>query len=275
MSDSHDSTPQLRIDENKPSVARAYDAFLDGKDNFEVDRHLVEKFLEVMPDAKAMARENRRWLIRAVRWLADTAGVDQFLDCGSGLPTQENTHDVVQRVNPDARVVYVDSDPICAAHGRAMLEENDRTCFVHADLTEVESLFEHPTVRQHLDLERPVALIHCSTIHHVTDEQQPYDIMQRYIKGLAGGSYVALTHFWECDEPRLTSMARALENVLQEQQLGTGFWRTRTQIQSYFDGLQMVEPGLVELHDWWPTGPRRGELADHHRLLLGGVGRKP
>ena len=190
MSDGQE-LPSVRIDESKPSVARAYDAFLDGKDNFEVDRHLVEKFLEVLPDAKAMARKNRRWLIRAVRWLADTAGIDQFLDCGSGLPTQENTHDVVQRVNPDARVVYVDIDPICAVHGRALLEDNDRTYFAHADLTEVESLFEHPSVTRYLDLTRPVALIHCSTIHHVSDEQQPYDIMQRYIERLPS---VAIRH---------------------------------------------------------------------------------
>jgi SAM-dependent methyltransferase len=142
-------------------VARVYDLVLGGKDNFAVDSQMYERLTEIAPELPPALRGNRDWLARVVRWLAHDAGIDQFLDCGSGLPTAENTHDVAQRVNPDATVVYVDNDPAVVAHGRALLEENDRTHFVAADVTRPHEVLEHPDLTRHLDLTRPVAVIHC------------------------------------------------------------------------------------------------------------------
>lgn len=266
---------QRQVDTSTPSIARSYDATLGGKDNFAIDRELRDHVFEHVPSARDMAMANRRWLVRVVRWLAGEAGIDQFLDVGSGLPTLENTHDVAQRVNPTATVVYVDNDPACLAYGRALLEENSRTRFVDADLAAPESLLGHERVAGLLDWDRPVGLIHCSTMHHVPDAGDPYGVMQRYIAALPAGSYLALTHFWDPQDPEgyYTGLARDLEQRFEV--LGSGFWRTREQIASYFDGLDLLEPGLVELDDWWPGGPRLREQGPGERLCLGGVARKP
>ena len=139
---------------------------------------------------------NRRWLVRVVGYLADEVGINQFLDLGSGLPTTENTHQVAQRHNPEVQVVYVDIDPICSAHGRAMLEENDFTTFVEADMTRTADLLKHPDVVRRIDLDQPVALMQCGTLHHVPDESDPAGMMREYIDALPSGSYIAMTHFW-------------------------------------------------------------------------------
>ncbi|MCI2415940.1 SAM-dependent methyltransferase [Saccharopolyspora sp. K220] len=259
-----------------PSIARVYDAFVGGKDNYEVDRALYRQVLEFAPEAPAFAREHRDWLIRVVRFLAGTAGIDQFLDCGSGLPTAENTHQVAQRVNSEARVVYVDNDPVVQAHGRALLEENDRTRFVAGDLTDPAALLADPMVRGHLDFNRPLALIQCSTIHHVPDSQDPNGIMVAYIDALPSGSYVALTHWYDpADGSGVSATARRIQDLFNNGGLGSATFRSRAQIESLFTGLELLEPGLTRIADWWPSGPRLKPLADIDDIVLGGVGRKP
>jgi S-adenosyl methyltransferase len=265
------------VDPTRASIARVYDATLGGKDNYAVDREVVKMIEEIAPGQSDVARMNRRWLVRVVRHLAgEDVGIDQFLDVGSGLPTVENTHEVAQQRNPEAHVVYVDNDPVCNAYGRALLEANDRTHFVSADLTEPETLLAHPDVTRYLDLTRPLALILCGILHHVDDELDPVGIMSRYIDALPSGSYVAITSFWNPDEGTEASrMAKELERRFTTLGLGSGWYRTREEIEAFFCGLPFVPPGLVELDDWWPPGPALRPRPTEERLLLGGVARKP
>ncbi|ASR37275.1 hypothetical protein BAY61_22305 [Prauserella marina] len=244
------------IDETVPSVARVYDAFLGGKDNYEADREVFRQIDAVAPQMKDLARSGRRWLIRMTRYLAREAGMTQFLDCGAGLPTAENTHTVAQRENPEARVVYVDNDPVVAAHGRALLEENDRTHLVMADLTEPEALFSHPEVTRAIDLDQPLALFQCSTLHHLSDERDPWDIMRRYRDLLPDGSYLALIHFHDPEDGGAASeLARFVEDIFARGNMGSGYFRTREQIERFFGDFEVLPPGLVRLNDWWPDGP--------------------
>lgn len=263
------------LDTSVPSVARVYDAFLGGKDNFAVDRELLRQTLEVLPQARLFAHSNRDWLVRVVRYLVGHIGIDQILDVGSGLPTRDNTHEVAQRLNSRAHVVYVDNDPACEAFGRALLEENERTVFVNADLREPDQLLAHPSVVEHLDFARPVALIHCGTLHHVAEAEDPRGIMATYLDALASGSYLALTHFQEPDDEYYSQLAQRLQAMAREGGLNGGYFRAPTQIRAFFGGLELVEPGLALLADWWPDGPRVQPLDDAEQLLLGGVGRKP
>jgi hypothetical protein len=263
------------VDTTKPSVARVYDMFLGGKDHYEVDREVYRRTMEINPEVPLMARAFRQWLIRVVRYLAADPGIDQFLDCGSGLPAAENTHQVAQRVRPEATVVYVDNDPMVVAHGRALLEENDRTHFVDHDLCDPEGLLAHPTVTRYLDWTRPIGLMQCGTLHHVGDEDNPAGLMERYIEALPSGSYVAVSHFFDpADGSEQSELARVLEVNLRNA-VGSGWCRTSAQIESLFCGLELVEPGLVAAADWWPDGPRTRPLADVERIAYGAVARKP
>ncbi|WP_199431471.1 SAM-dependent methyltransferase [Qaidamihabitans albus] len=273
----NEQAPVPVIDTSVASVARVYDALLGGKDNYEVDRVVYRSVLEASPEAPRTATAIRQWLVRVVRWLAGPAGMDQFLDLGSGLPTVENTHEVAQRVNPDARVVYVDNDPVVSAHGRALLEENDRTHFVEMDLTEPERVLAHPAVTENLDLERPFVLMQCNTLHHLMDDENPYQIMKTYVDALPSGSYAALCHFWDPAEENaeFSAFARDMEQRLTGSTMGSGRFRTRQEIRSYLDGLELVEPGLVMLHEWWPEGPRLEPLTNMDQVFLSGVAQKP
>jgi S-adenosyl methyltransferase len=264
-----------RIDTTRPSVARVYDMFLGGKDHYEVDREVYRRTMEIEPSTPLLARAMRQWLIRVVRYLSDRANIDQFLDCGSGLPTAENTHQVAQRVNAEATVVYVDNDPMVIAHGRALLEENDRTHFLAGDLRDPEALFAHPTVTRYLDFDRPLALMQCGTIHHLEDSDNPRELMARYIERLPSGSFVALSHFCDpADGSETSALAKVLEANLRAA-VGSGRCRTPAQIESLLDGLELLEPGVVPVGEWWPDGPRLKPLAAVDRIGYGAVGRKP
>jgi hypothetical protein len=263
------------IDPSTPSVARVYDAFLGGKDNYEVDREVYRRALEIDPDAPVAARDLRAWLIRVVRFLVGQAGIDQFLDCGSGLPTAENVHQAAQRLSPDVKVVYADNDPVVAAHARALLEENPQTHFVSADLRRPAELLADPVVRKYIDFDRPLALMQCATIHHVVDDEGPAEIMAAYIDALPSGSYVALTHFLDPGEgDENYDLARQLEANLRAS-VGSGECRTHARILSFLGGLELVEPGLVPVMDWWPDGPRIKPVVSVQRLVVGAVARKP
>lgn len=264
------------IDTTRPSIARTYDAALGGKDNFEVDRAVMRQVLEAMPDFGQMATDNRNWLIRVVRFIVRETGVDQFLDVGSGLPTAENTHQAAQRLDPGVRVAYVDNDPACQEFGRAFLEENAHTRFVEADLTKPHDLLARPEVDRFLDLDRPVALIQCSTFHHIADEKAPRKLAEAYRTALAPGSYLALSHGFDPDDSGYyTTLARGVEEAFRDSGFGDVHYRTRPEIQSYFGDWEMIEPGLVPLRDWWPDGPHIRAKSDADKLMVGAVARKP
>jgi S-adenosyl methyltransferase len=257
------------IDTTKPSVARVYDAILGGKDNFAADRAVAAQAVKATGDGGKGARLNRAALGRAVRFMC-RQGVTQFLDLGSGLPTAQNTHQIAQAVNPAARVVYVDNDPSAYVHGQALLTGDASTVVVLADIREPDNLLARlDSPDGFLDFAQPIGLILNAVIHHVLDEEDPYGIVARYKEVLAPGSYLQLTHF--CDS---SQQARANEQVLKKS-LGRGQIRSREQIARFFDGLDLVEPGLVYLPEWRPDEPVRRPLDPGSMLMLGGVGRKP
>ncbi|MEC3979747.1 SAM-dependent methyltransferase [Amycolatopsis sp. H20-H5] len=269
--------PSSAIDSTRPSVARMYDAILGGKDNFAVDRAEVEKLYAISPQAPVMARANRAWLGRVVRFLAGNAGIDQFLDLGSGMPAADNTHEIARRANFDVQVVYVDKDPVVAAYGRALLEDDVVSRFLAADFTDPDSVLHDPLVTAHLDFSRPVALIFCLALHHVSDEQKPYEIMDRYVDALPSGSYVAVTHLHDPSEANeeASALAKRVHALFAGGATGSGYARTREQIEPFFAGLELGPPGLVPIVDWWPDGPAAESAGPLNELLLGGVGRKP
>src|ERR1044072_4563288 len=154
------SSVPVGVDPTRASIARVYDAFLGGKDNYAIDREVFNKVQQVAPEARDLGWSNRNFLTRAVRFLTDQGGIRQFLDCGSGLPTAENTHQIAQRIDPEARVVYVDNDPVVIAHGEALLTEHDFTHFVAADIFRPQEVLNNPVVQQHLDFTKPLGLVH-------------------------------------------------------------------------------------------------------------------
>ncbi|MGH3975690.1 MAG: SAM-dependent methyltransferase [Pseudonocardiaceae bacterium] len=264
------------IDTTKASIARVYDAFLNGKDNYEIDRAVFRQVQQVAPECALLAWDNREFLIRATRFIASQTGITQFLDCGSGLPTAENTHQAAQRIQPDARVVYIDNDPTVVAHGRALLEENDQTHFSAANIFKPDEVLNDEVVRTYLDFSEPVALFQIGTLHHYDGVPSPHSIMTEYINALPSGSYVAISHFFDPETtPELTELARRMEQVLLHSPLGSGWFRTRTEIERMFTGLEMIEPGLVRCVDWWPDGPRIKPLDAVQHCIVGAVGYKP
>lgn len=291
---SEDAVPGLDI--SKPSVARVYDAALGGKDNFAVDRAALEGIRQAIGQTPGMAYANRAMLRRAVRYLVTQAGIRQFVDLGSGLPTRDNTHQVAQRAEPGARVVYVDIDPMVLAHARALLALDDKTAVVTADLTQVETVLGHPELRRLIDMSEPVAILLVGMLHHFPEDADPGGIVAAYMDAVPSGSHLFITHF--C---RSGPAAEAMERDCLKY-LGTGWFRTKGQIQAYFDGLEMVDPGLVYLAQWRPDPlydreltpledepegnvvqfPRRlpgGHLDDDQltvvdKLVVGGIGRK-
>ncbi|MEU8998460.1 SAM-dependent methyltransferase [Streptomyces caniferus] len=271
---SDDSAPAY-IDTTRPSIARVYDAFLGGTDNYEVDREVVRSVQEAVPEVQDLAVENRAFLIRTCRFLACQTGITQYLDCGSGLPTAENTHQVVQRVNPDSRVVYVDNDPAVLAHGRALLEENENTALVSEDIFEPEKLLQNDLVRSKLDWSEPIALLHMGTLHHYKGEvtRSRKDIMRAYIDALPSGSYVAISHFLDPEDEH-SQVARKMEEKFLHSRMGSGTFSTRPELQELFNGLEMVPPYLVPCGDWRPDGPQLKEKNAAQRCIAGGVARK-
>jgi S-adenosyl methyltransferase len=255
------------IDVTRPSVARVYDAILGGKDNFEADRAVAQMAHKAFPDGGRAAHINRELLGRAVRYMTED-GISQFLDLGSGLPTVQNTHQIAQAVNPAARVVYVDNDPIVLAHGRALLADNASTIVVTADLRQPDVVWSMPEIAGFLDLSQPLGLILNAVIHHVLDEEDPYGILARYVELAAPGSYLLLTHF-----SNSSAEARALEDVLLRT-LGRGQLRTREEILRFFDGLDIIEPGVGYLPQWHREGPVPTSLGISELLYIGGLGRK-
>lgn len=266
------------VDPTRPSIARIYGGFLGGKDLYEVDRQVMAKINTAVPEAVDIARGNRGFLNRACRFLVQTK-IDQFLDCGSGLPTAENTHQIVQRFNDEARVVYVDNDPVVLAHGRALLEDNFRVRMVDADIFKPSSVLENEIIRANLDFSRPYVLLQVGTMHHVAGDNAP-EIMREYIDALPSGSYVVFSHFFNPQTPEHTPIAERIENILVNGPMGAGKFRTRDEILPMLDGLELIKPnaqaapGLAVCDEWWPDGPRLRPISAAGHCIVGAVGRK-
>lgn len=262
------------VDPSRASIARVYDAALGGTDNYEIDRAVLQKVAAAAPEVNDLAVENRGFLIRACRFLAAQTGITQFLDCGSGLPTAENVHQVVQRFHPESRVVYIDNDPVVLAHGRALLEQNEHTHFVSADIFDPQDVLENPVVRKHLDLSEPIAFLQMGTLHHYEGPKEgPAQIMKAFIDALAPGSYVAISHFLD-PENEDSAVARAMEDHFRHSPMGSGTFRTKGEIEELFDGLELVDPGVTLCAQWWPDGPQLKALNQAQRCIAGGVGVK-
>ncbi|MFI5696023.1 SAM-dependent methyltransferase [Kribbella sp. NPDC051586] len=267
------SSIPVGVDTSRASIARVYDAFLGGKDNFDVDREVLRRVAAVAPQAKDLAWSNRNFLIRACRFLAGQAGITQYLDCGSGLPTAENTHQVVQRIQPEAKVLYIDNDPVVLAHGRALLEENENTLFVSADIFDPDEVLSKPEVRAFLDFSEPIAVMQAGTLHHYIGTEGA-EIMQKYVDAVVPGSYTAISHFYDPETPEHSAVAQKMEEVFIHSPMGSGRFRTRKELMEFFPDQELVDPGLVLCDDWWPDGPRLKPLNQVEECIVGGVGRK-
>ncbi len=245
--DSSEDRPARRLNPEIPSVARMYDYFLGGKDNFAADRRAAEEVARVLPRVADVARSNRRFLQRAVRYAANQ-GVEQFLDLGAGLPTQGNVHEIAQSVHSGARVVYVDNDPVVSSHGRALLASDDRTAVVEADMRDPERLLADPEVTRLIDFDRPTAVMFVAVLHFVTDEEDPAGLVRSYRAATSPGSHVILSHA-AIEEQRNLDVGDAYRSARTNAPFNA---RTREQVTSFLNGLEIVEPGVVPLHEWRP-----------------------
>jgi SAM-dependent methyltransferase len=276
--------PPPEIPTDRPTSARVYGLMLGGKDNFEVDRQAALAGLSVFPEMVDIAHENRRFLYRAVRYLAREEGIDQFLDLGSGLPTENNVHEVAQAFRPGARVVYVDHDPIVLAHGRALLAKDDSTAFIQADITDPDTILQAPETRELLDFSRPLAVLLFSIPHHIPDDAAARRAVRGCLEPTPSGSFLALSHGVSDDEQVRAESDRLIN------QIGSP-WKTRSpaEVDAMLDGLEPVEPGLCDVNDWRPdpdqpalsephpvVAPYLGAAKEHKRgYEYGGVLRKP
>ncbi|MEV0254464.1 SAM-dependent methyltransferase [Streptomyces sp. NPDC050732] len=230
-----------------PTSARGYGWMLGGKDNYEIDRKFVLSTVPSFPEVVDICRQNRQFLYRAVRHLTREEGIRQFIDMGCGLPTDNNVHQVAQRFAPDARVVYVDVDPIVLAHGRALLADDSSTTVIMGDMRDQDAILDHPDVVRLIDFDEPVAVLFLSVGHHLVDADDPHRILRTIIDRAAPGSFVSFSQV-VCDDPERG--ARMTEHIA-----GGGVpWQTRTpaEVDVLLEGLEPVAPGVVNLVDWRP-----------------------
>jgi len=251
------------VSANVPNVARVYDYMLGGKDNFPADREAAERILVAFPEARDGVRENRVFLRNVVRYLVGEVGIRQFLDIGTGLPTQQNVHQVAQAVAEDARVVYVDNDPVVCVHGRVLLADTDAVAMVEADLRQPERILNDPATLRLIDFSQPVVVLLVAILHFISDEEDPYALVARLRDAMAPGSYLVVAHMLDAEERR--SDADQLKQVYSRSSAGV-VPRTLDEIMRFFDGLEMVDMDRF-------VAP---ELqARFSGLGWGGVGRKP
>ncbi|MCG5213918.1 SAM-dependent methyltransferase [Streptosporangium soli] len=275
MSDTDPERVPPEIDVNQPNISRVYDFMLGGKDNFAADRKVAEMALKIAPDAPEAARANRDFLRRVVRHLTAEAGIRQFLDIGSGLPTQGNVHEIAQEIAPDARIVYVDIDPMVLAHGRALLTKSSHTLVLAGDVREPEGILTHPEVLELIDFSRPVGLLLFAILHHLNDDENPQDLAARYRTALSPGSHLAISHFHNPGalRPEVAAQAASAEKIFNET-LGTGRWRSREEILAFFGDMDLLEPGLVPLPEWRPEDGHLSDQGITYHTFVGGLARK-
>ncbi|TDT42624.1 S-adenosyl methyltransferase [Streptomyces sp. BK208] len=240
------------IDISVPSVSRIYDFYLGGSHNFEVDREAARRAMEFMPGLPKIMQSNRAFMRRAVRFAADE-GIDQFLDIGSGIPTFGNVHEVAGRSRPGARVVYVDHDPVAVAHSEAVLADVDHADVVAGDLLKPREILADPRVERLIDLNRPVALLLVAILHFVADEDDPYAAVAELSDALAPGSLLVLTHASYENIPLPAERAGGAVDVYKDIR-NPLIMRSREHIARFFEGYDMVEPGLVPMPRWRPEG---------------------
>jgi hypothetical protein len=259
------------IDYTKPSPARVYDVHLGGFHNFAVDREAAEQVRRFMPELPLIMRANRSFLRRAVGLLVDL-GVRQFLDLGSGIPTVGNVHEVAQKVDPRCRVVYVDLDPVAVAHGREILAGNLAAVSVRGDLRQPEAILADDVVRGLLDLTQPVAVLMVAVLHFVADDDDPAAIVARYREATVPGSYLALSHAsLEGGTPDRASTATQEYTS----RVADFYMRGRSQIAEFFDGFELIDPGVVYLTQWRPERPEDIGVDPRWTSTFAGVARRP
>jgi hypothetical protein len=263
------SNRPAEIDTTVAHPARVYDYWLGGKDNFAADREAAERVLAVAPGLRFRVQAGRAFLARAVRFLATECGIRQFLDIGTGIPSANNTHEVAQAAAPSSRIVYVDNDPIVLAHARALLTSTPEgaTAYLEADLREPDTILA--AARQTLDFGQPIALILLGIMHLIQDAEEPYQIVSHLMDALPSGSYLLLSHpASDISANQAEAQKRYNERVATPQTL-----RSHAQVCRFFDGLQLVPPGVVYVHTWRPDPDDEppAEIVSAH----GGMARKP
>ncbi|MFE1175728.1 SAM-dependent methyltransferase [Streptomyces sp. NPDC058773] len=274
----HSGFSAAEIDTSRPHPARMYDYYLGGWDNYEVDRVAAERVIEVHPQVRLSARANRAFLRRAVRALA-ADGIHQIIDIGTGIPTSPNTHEVAREVAPGTRVVYVDNDPIVATHAGARLTNTEHTGFVLGDVRDPKALLDHPTVRELIDFDRPVALLLVAVLHFIREDEDPAGLIATLAEALPAGSHLVLTH--ATGEPYEAYAAgrtdeRARDGVVNVYKSATASLNLRPKagIEPLFGPFALLEPGVVRVPLWRPDGPVPGAEELNNTIFYGGVGRK-
>ncbi|MFF6996444.1 SAM-dependent methyltransferase [Streptomyces sp. NPDC008313] len=257
-------------DPDKASVARIYDAALGGEHNFAIDREALAAVTAIDPQVRTLARANRAFLGRAVQHLV-RAGVRQFIDLGSGIPTQGNVHEVARTAAPGSRVVYVDNDPVAVAHSSSLLADNPDAAIVGADIRRPADVLGSPQVRRLIDFDRPVALLMITILHFITPQENPAGLVATFRDALPGGSWLALSHATDEDRP---DTAAAVSQLYRSKATSPVTPRSREEITGFFDGFELQEPGLVHLPLWRP-GPD-DEVPDNpsEYWAYAGLGRK-
>jgi SAM-dependent methyltransferase len=265
------------IDTSVAHSARVYDWWLGGKDNFAPDRELGQKIVDMVPMTHDSARANRAFLHRAAGMVA-AEGVHQFLDLGAGLPTVDNTHTVVQRVDPNNRVVYVDYDPIVLVHARALLEGYGPTTVVQADIRDPEAIVTHPEVTAVIDFTRPVCVLAVAVLHFFKEQDNPHAVVARLREAMAPGSYLVLSHITGDG----TSEADDAIAIMRQRMVDPPALRTHGEVLRFFDGFELLDPGVVPVNLWRPEGHdlhqplwRKPGDEDQPFWMYAGVGRKP
>jgi SAM-dependent methyltransferase len=257
------------VDVEQPTAARVYDYLLGGAHNFAADRAVAEQLIAAIPDIRTHALANRSFLRRAVRFCV-ASGIRQFLDIGSGVPTLGNVHEVARQAAPESRVVYVDLDPVAVEHGRAILVGDPAATVIQADLRDPERILADPPLRQVLDLTRPVALLLVAILHAIPDQDDPYAIVARLRDALAPGSMLVVGHATQEGRPdvgrRLEELSRRTATPITN--------RTRAQVTRFFDGFELVEPGLVWVPQWRPDSTDAVDEHPEWSSNYGGVGRR-
>ncbi|WP_405995925.1 SAM-dependent methyltransferase [Streptomyces sp. NBC_00986] len=260
------------VDLSLPSAARMYDWLLGGSNNFEADRNACELLLEVAPTSREIALNNRWFLQRVVRVLAEQHGIRQFIDFGSGLPTQRNVHQIAQEVDPESYVVYIDNDPVVLSLGQSLLDENDNTAILSVDMTDTDTIFGHPDFTRLIDFTEPTAALFISVLHCLPDSAGPKAFVERVVDQLAPGSFVVLCQLVSDD-------AKVRDDVTELMRVQTGGnWgrvREKADVDEIFDRLVVEDPGLVDVTDWRPDS----ELQQRRRSIewteYGGLGKVP
>ena len=257
-----------KLDTGVPHSARLWNYWLGGKDNFAVDRVVADQILEMVPEMVASARADRAYLGRVVRHLAGEAGIRQFLDVGTGIPTADNTHEVAQQIAPDSRIVYVDNDPMVLAHARALLTSHPqgRTDYINVDLRDPGKIIEE--ARRTLDFDRPIALTLLGILNFIPDDDEAADLVARLVDAVPPGSYLAISH--PTTEINGETMTEALR-LWNEGPAAKMVLRSADQVRRLFGDLELIEPGVVSCSRWRPdTGDEGAEPVPH----FGGVARK-